>query len=80
MQKCILRIFALAFVAQCVVRGATLQTRAQEAKTSYPRMAPIDQYLMDQSAEIALARSALQHPFPTKPKSCCWAGMDIRPQ
>ena len=58
MQKCILRIFALAFVAQCVVPGATLQTRAQEAKTSYPRMAPIDQYLMDQSAEIALARSA----------------------
>ncbi|MGA7859091.1 MAG: hypothetical protein WCA11_14240, partial [Terracidiphilus sp.] len=58
MRKCILRIFALAFVAQCVVPGATLQARAQDAKTLYPRMAPIDQYLMDQSAEIALARSA----------------------
>lgn len=33
--------------------------QAQEAKTSYPAMAPIDQYLMtDRSAEIALARSA----------------------
>jgi hypothetical protein len=33
--------------------------QAQEPKTLYPRMAPIDQYLMaDQNAEIALARSA----------------------
>ena len=33
--------------------------QAQEAKTPYPAMAPIDQYLMaDRSAEIALARSA----------------------
>jgi hypothetical protein len=33
--------------------------RAQEAKTKYPAIAPIDQYLMaDRSSEIALARSA----------------------
>jgi hypothetical protein len=33
--------------------------QAQEPKTLYPRIAPIDQYLMaDQNAEIALARSA----------------------
>jgi hypothetical protein len=32
---------------------------AQEPKTPYPHMAPVDQYLMaDQNAEIALARSA----------------------
>jgi dihydrofolate reductase len=32
---------------------------AQDAATTYPKMAPIDQYLMtDQNAEIALARSA----------------------
>lgn len=32
---------------------------AQNAKTSYPSMAPLDQYLMkDRNAEIALARSA----------------------
>jgi hypothetical protein len=34
------------------------QTRAQDAKTPYPSMAPIEQYRMDRDAEIALARSA----------------------
>jgi hypothetical protein len=34
------------------------QSAADEAATRYPRMAPIDQYLMDRNAEIALARSA----------------------
>ena len=34
-------------------------TQAQENKSPYPRMAPLDQYLIaDRSAEIALARSA----------------------
>jgi hypothetical protein len=37
---------------------AVLPTRAQDAKTPYPAMAPLDQYLMDRSAEISLARSA----------------------
>ena len=31
---------------------------AQDAKQPYPTMAPIEQYLMDRDAEIALARSA----------------------
>jgi hypothetical protein len=31
---------------------------AQDATTPYPNMAPIEQYLMDRDAEIALARSA----------------------
>ncbi len=34
------------------------QTRSQNVKTSYPKMAPLDQYLMERNAEIALARSA----------------------
>jgi len=35
------------------------QIRAQDPKTPYPSMAPVDQYLMpDRDAEIALARSA----------------------
>ena len=47
---------ALALVA---VQGATRQTMAQDAKTPYPNMAPLDQYLMaDRDAEVALARSA----------------------
>src|ERR1017187_10688074 len=34
------------------------QAQGQEAKTPYPSMAPLDQYLMERNAEIALARSA----------------------
>jgi hypothetical protein len=34
------------------------QLQAQGVKTQYLRMAPIEQYLMDRNAEIALARSA----------------------
>jgi len=43
--------------------GASQQALSQDAKKAeaaapYPKMAPIDQYLMDRDAEIALARSA----------------------
>lgn len=39
--------------------GTAYQAIAQDATTHYPKMAPIDQYLMaDRNAEIALARSA----------------------
>lgn len=45
--------------ALLVVLATACQAVAQEATAHYPIMAPIDQYLMtDQSAEIALARSA----------------------
>jgi hypothetical protein len=36
----------------------TVASQAQNTKTLYPNMAPLDQYLMERSAEIALARSA----------------------
>jgi hypothetical protein len=38
--------------------AAAWQAQAQDAKAPYPSMAPLDQYLMEQKAEIALARSA----------------------
>ncbi len=39
--------------------GAGAQARAQDAKAPYPKMAPLNQYLIaDRNAEIALARSA----------------------
>ena len=42
-----------------VVLGWAYEAVAQEAATAYPKMAPIEQYLMaDQNAEIALARTA----------------------
>ncbi|MFZ0279349.1 MAG: hypothetical protein WA254_15120 [Candidatus Sulfotelmatobacter sp.] len=39
-----------------LILGAGWQARAQDAK--YPNMAPLEQYLMDRDAEIALARTA----------------------
>lgn len=40
------------------VLGTAHHAIAQDATTPYPTMAPIEQYLMDRDAEIALARSA----------------------
>jgi hypothetical protein len=45
-------------IALVVVLSAAWQTQAEDAKTPYPRMAPLDQYLMERNAEITLARSA----------------------
>jgi hypothetical protein len=46
-------------IALVVVLSAAWQAKAADAKTSYPTMAPLDQYLIaDRDAEIALARSA----------------------
>src|ERR1700683_1230774 len=45
--------------ALAILLGVAWQARAQDAKASYPSMAPLEQYLMeDRTAEIALARSA----------------------
>ncbi len=49
----VLRSFAL-----IAVLAAAWQAQAADAKTPYPNMAALDQYLMEQNAEIALARSA----------------------
>jgi hypothetical protein len=38
--------------------GFAVVAQAQDAKTAYARMAPVAQYLMAESSEIALARSA----------------------
>ena len=49
----VVRSFALV-----VVLGAAWRAQAQDSKTPYPSMAPLDQYLIERDAEIALARSA----------------------
>lgn len=49
--------FAVPAIAVCLFI-AVLPARAQHHIGTYPRMAPLSQYLMDRSAEIALARSA----------------------
>ncbi len=53
-----LRMLALRSFAMVVVLGATWQAQGQGARSPYPRMAPIEQYLTERNAEIALARSA----------------------
>lgn len=52
------RTIALRSFALVVVVAATWRAQAQDTKTPYPSMAPLDQYLMERSAEITLARSA----------------------
>jgi hypothetical protein len=50
---------AIKSFALLVVLGTAHQAMAQEAPTPYPKMAPIEQYLMtDRDTEIALARTA----------------------
>jgi len=58
MHRKVVRMIALTIFAQILVLGSTWRARAENTKTAYPRMAPLDQYLMERSAEIALARSA----------------------
>ena len=54
-----LRTFVVRSFALVVVLGAAWKAQAQDTKTPYPNVAPVDQYLMeDREAEIALARSA----------------------
>ena len=58
MQRKICGTSALTRFVLVVALGAAWQAHAQDAKTPYPNMAPLDQYLMERDAEIALARSA----------------------
>lgn len=49
---------AIKSFALLVVLGAANRAMAQDAPSPYPKMAPVDQYLMEKNAEIQLARSA----------------------
>jgi hypothetical protein len=54
-----IRTITLMAVPLVALLSAAHPAQAQDAKTPYPNMAPLDQYLMpDRNAEIALARSA----------------------
>jgi hypothetical protein len=54
-----LRAAVLASFAMVVILSAARPVQAQDAKSPYPNMAPIEQYLIpDRNAEIALARTA----------------------
>jgi hypothetical protein len=55
-----IQTIALATATLVAVVCAARLGRAQDAKTPYPSMAPVDQYMVaDRNAEIALARTAI---------------------
>jgi hypothetical protein len=54
----VLRSFGLVVLLGLVGQSLVSQAQAQDAKTQYPSMAALDQYLMERDAEIALARTA----------------------
>src|SRR5438270_12657593 len=58
MERQIVATIALGTLALVIGLGELRQARAQDATGPYPSMAPLEQYLMDRDAEIALARSA----------------------
>jgi hypothetical protein len=57
MMRKTLRTNALGTFALVALLVAAWQAQAQDAKTPYPNMAPLDQYLMERTAEITLART-----------------------
>ena len=58
MARTIVRMVPFLSFALLLVSGASCPVQAGDAKSPYPNMAPIEQYLMDKNAEIALARTA----------------------
>src|SRR6201985_3527628 len=60
MQRKLVSLSLVSVIAVSVIAVAAVRlVKAQDAKTRYPAMAPVNQYLIaDRSAEIALARSA----------------------
>jgi len=58
MKPKILLMVACGSLALAAMWTAVCPVQAQEVKTPYPSMAPVDQYMMEREPEIALARSA----------------------
>ena len=59
MKRKTVKMMALGFFALTLALDTARQGRAQDTKTLYPSMAPLDQYLIaDRNAEITLARTA----------------------
>ena len=58
MKRKTVKLIALRLFALALALGVARHTQAQEAKTPDPTMLPLDQYLMDRDAEIAMSRSA----------------------
>lgn len=66
MRRTKLSALAINGFALLVGLGTTYRAMPQVAATPYPKMAPIGQYFMDRTAEIALARSAAPESISSK--------------
>ena len=58
MRRKALRTVAFTSFALLVMLGSAWPAQTQDAKSLYPSMAPLEQYMMEQKTEITLARSA----------------------
>jgi hypothetical protein len=58
MNRIVFRAIVFSGFASVAMLGGAGLARAQDAKEPYPNMAPVEQYMMERDAEIALARSA----------------------
>jgi hypothetical protein len=58
MRKNKVGFIAIRCLALLLVPSTAHQAKSQDATTPYAKMAPVEQYLMERTAEIALARSA----------------------
>jgi hypothetical protein len=58
MKRQMIRTIKTRSFALVVLLNAAWYAQAQQAETTYPKMAPLDQYLMAGEVEVALARTA----------------------
>jgi hypothetical protein len=58
MRKTRIKLIVSVFLLLAAFPSLSGYVQAQDTKSRYPSMAPVEQYLMPESAEIALARSA----------------------
>jgi hypothetical protein len=59
MKRKTVKMIAFALFVPALALGPARHAQAQDGKTPYPSMAPLEQYLIaDRNAEIALARTA----------------------
>jgi hypothetical protein len=58
MQKKTKRLLVLGALAQAALASGAWHTTALAAKSAYPAMAPVDEYLLPRDTEVSLARSA----------------------
>src|ERR1700693_2805520 len=71
---------AFAFFVLVVALSAAWQVHAQDVKTPYPDMAPLDRYLMERVPESPLPQAPAVDPTPGKGRAWSSDGMVTKPR